>query len=183
MTIGEGPGADGKEKASNKESFSTPSHTTLEGKTLEEAAELLISDPQLVHFVLGTYKGNHIQKITSGRKTYSVKEMNLNDYPDFRGNKKKQELFSGRTEGALPALFTFGNKKGFGIIFPYKDDFNRPGYSSFWILVPEHEKQTQEYLIGHPEVLLNIVKKRFKEYDRSGGEQLTLLSTNFIDAN
>jgi len=183
MATREGPGGGGGKGNPIEGSPAAHSHIVLEGKTLEEAADLLISDPRLVHFVLGTYKGSDLQKIASGGKMLSRRDAGLSDYPDFRGNKKKEELYRGRTEGAVPATFTFTDKKGFGIIFPYKDDFQRPGYSSFWILVPEHEKQTQAYLIEHPEILLKIVKEKFKEYDRSGGEQLTLLSRNFIDAN
>ncbi len=189
-----------REEFLNKQEAFLVSHPSvnLDGKTPEEAADLLLKDPQLVHHVWGTVKGIYIQKIVSGSKEYRVMDQpfgyTLYPYSDFRAHSNQGALYEDRRKNyteveAVPARFTKPEGKGFGIVWPsYDMGGNRPGYMSFWTIVSKYDIKVQQYLLQNPEVLLKIFLKEFKEEAKNNiqgeyADKLKLVSKEFIDVN
>ena len=178
----------------------------LEGKNEEEILKNLISNAHLIFKVRGTYGGLTDRAVVAGKEAKNFSNYKLN--PNVASPKREsdyrrevmvnlfhnKDIYMVEPIEAMPVTYIKETEEGFGIISP-RHDFERgggDGASTFWIVVPKYEKNIQEYLKKHPEMILKVFQTRFSretcglgssEYDDTVNDyanNLVLKSKEFI---
>lgn len=169
----------------------TSSETSLEK---EKMLEKFYNDPNLIHFVGGTYdSGNHVYRIVqggerkriynSGENDLKLKSIDLNGY----SRELQRKLFGDRAFQASPVTKTYEQGKGYGIVFAKADHVGRPGFGALWTVMTKEDAETRSYIENNPEILLKLYKEYFndlqKEDPNHGQEKLflRLINKDFID--
>ncbi|MES2225125.1 MAG: hypothetical protein V4478_04030 [Patescibacteria group bacterium] len=165
---------------------------TLEGTTI--TMEDMLANPALIHVVGGTYRGNGIWKLFQGGvdKTSSSTDNVLGiAMPDLGGMslERDQELFGDGTPfRAQPVTFRFPQGEGYGFVYPKYDDLDRLGFGTFFVIVPEDQHETANFIKNNPDILVRLFQEKLhtgndgRELDESAkwGRKLELRNKNFI---
>ncbi len=180
----------------------------LEGKTNEEIVNLLLKDPQLVHFMTHPIAGNGVKKIISGdyvskhgwsdnENSYGLSIVN-GELKDLRATTEEQRRKIFGPNGinrnanyqARPVVYKTKAGESYGIVFPMLDGVERPGYGSFFtVFSSPGDKKIKDYIKQNPEILIEMLKHKeffdtldyFNHAEKEKGQNIRLASNEFVD--
>ncbi|MFM7088669.1 MAG: hypothetical protein ACKOW9_04015 [Candidatus Paceibacterota bacterium] len=138
-------------------------------KTEQEMVEKVLADPEVMHILRGSYRGDFgIKKIFKNNEYIEPTEQLNNIVEDPRGLERyihepglprKKEYFK-----AYPVFQAFSIGNGYGIQYEICSDGSpnkRDGQEVYWIIVPKNNAQINELLEKNPSVVLKLFNDKF----------------------